>query len=104
MGPKSLLLDLRGDQPAVGQPERLDRGVQLPEIDSRVDQRPQRHVAADSGQTIQISDSHRGVEFYARGGRSQGQFTKPPASGIVPDFTPRGEALAREVDPVGPVR
>src|SRR5438105_9228492 len=39
--------------------ERRDRLLQKPPRHSRIHQRPQEHIAADSGKTIQVSDSHK---------------------------------------------
>ena len=53
--PKAKLLDLRGSQPQAGQSKRADGAVQVVELHAGVDQRGQRHVAADSAAAIEIS-------------------------------------------------
>ena len=57
---KPFLLDRAGDQPHAGQPQGLDARVERGQIDAGIDQRAERHVAADAAGTIEIGDLHGG--------------------------------------------
>ena len=56
---KAALLDFAGHEPAAGQTERVDAGLDRREIGAGVDECPERHVAADAAGTIEVGDSHR---------------------------------------------
>ncbi len=55
---KSLSLDLVDHDPAAGQPERIDARLNLRQISAGIDERGQRHVAADSARTVEIGNFH----------------------------------------------
>ena len=57
--PKAAFFDLAGHQPAAGQAERIDAGLDRRQLGARVDEGPERHVAADPAGTIEVGDSHR---------------------------------------------
>jgi len=56
---KALLIHFVHMQPATGEAERIEAGLNLGERGAGVDQRAERHVAADAAGTIEIADFHR---------------------------------------------
>ena len=57
-GAEALLLDGAGHQPHVRNPERLNARIERGQVHAGVDQRAERHVAADAAGTIEIGDLH----------------------------------------------
>ena len=79
--PKAVLLHFLATQPAAGQPERADGRVEGRQIDARIDQRPEGHVAADAAGTIEIGQFGHG--------RSS-RWCMMDTRGIVPVFRSHG--------------
>ena len=57
-GAKALFLDFFSFQPAIGQPQRVDAGLNFRQIDTRIDQRPESHIAADAADRVKIGYFH----------------------------------------------
>ena len=57
-GAEAAFLHFAGDEPAAGQAERIDAGLDRGQVGPGIDERPERHVAADSARTIEIGNSH----------------------------------------------
>ena len=57
-GPEAMLVDLLHDQLAIGQTQGADARADPLGVYPGVDQRPQRHIAADAAGTIQIGNLH----------------------------------------------
>src|SRR5207253_9209553 len=56
----------------VTQPERLDHRVQQRSVGAAVDQRAERHVAGDAGETVEIRDRHARVLLMRTAAASMG--------------------------------
>jgi len=59
-GSKPFSLHFVGDQPALGQSERIDARLNGRQIGASIHQRRQRHIAADSAQAIKVGQFHAG--------------------------------------------
>ena len=57
-GAEPVFLHFLGPQLAAGQAQRVDPGLQGGQFHASVDQRAQRHVAADAAETVEVCDVH----------------------------------------------
>src|SRR5262245_35005232 len=57
-GAEALLFNLSADKPAAWEAEGIGSGLNGGKVGARVDQRTERHVAADSAGAIEVSNSH----------------------------------------------
>src|SRR3954468_21883280 len=57
-GTETLFLHLVAYESAARKTERVDTGLDGREVGARIDERAERHVAADSARTIEIRDAH----------------------------------------------
>ena len=55
---KAALLHFAGHEPAARQAQRIDAGLDRGQVGAGIDERAERHVAADSAGTIEIGNSH----------------------------------------------
>src|SRR5438094_187014 len=56
--PKAVALDLLAGQPNVREAERIDARLNRRQLDAAIDECPERHVAADTAETIEVGNLH----------------------------------------------
>jgi hypothetical protein len=98
-GAKALAMNFLHDKPTLGQTERLDKQLNCRQFDPRVDQRRQRHVAANAAGAVQVSDFHVWQfpdEWSFTGKRFEPAARRPARTIRFPSALILGNAAARE--------
>ena len=57
-GPKAVALHFLAGQPDVRKAQRIDPRLNRRQLDAAIDERPQRHIAADAADTVEVGDFH----------------------------------------------